>query len=60
MTVAAVAKLAAFWAIWNAQAEPRPEPDAWRVVNRPCLHVGVRPHTDGDGIAVTVQVSVCE
>lgn len=57
MTLLTVARYAVLVALWRLEV-PHVERGAWRIVETRALHVGVRPHTDGNGVAVTLQVSV--
>lgn len=61
MTIHAIAHLVSWWLFWHpAVAEPE-EARPLRLIDRPCLHVGVRPAASfGEGVAVTVQVSACD
>ena len=60
MTLRAVAHAATLWVLWHyAQPWPAWEMRAWRIVERPSLHVGIRPAADwGNGVGLTLQVSV--
>ena len=59
MTLVAVAHAAAVWIIMHVEPRPPDEPRPWRLIDEPCLHVGLRPASDGAGAAVTVQISTC-
>lgn len=59
MTLVAVAHVAAVWIIMHVEPHAPEEPRPWRLVDEPCLHVGIRPATDGEGVALTLQVSIC-
>lgn len=58
MTLLAVARYAALWAVMNAQPAEAPEPGAWRLVTTPTVHIGLRPAASwGEGAGLTLQVS---
>lgn len=60
MTILAVARYAVWVAALRIARPDLPEGKALRIVDKPCLHVGVRPHSDALGdAAVTIQVTTC-
>lgn len=58
--IRAVARIAVWWCFWHAQPAPADAP-GWdgRIITRPCAHLGMRPATDGSGVAVTAQYTFC-
>lgn len=64
LTLVAVARAAVFAAIWRVPLAEPPEPQAWRLIDTPSVHLGVRPALDisrGDelpAIGLTVQLTV--
>lgn len=67
MTPVAVAKAAVtvgaralFWCVLHAHGAEPTDPEPFRLYTSPCLHVGLRPHSDAVGdAAVTLQVTAC-
>jgi hypothetical protein len=53
----ALARLAVATAIWRVPLPDLPAPPVWRVVERPELHVGVRPVYDVGGVGLSIQVT---
>ena len=59
MTLLVLARMAVMAAIWRVPLLEPSEPHAWRLVETPDLHVGVRPAFDlGNGVGLTIQVSL--
>lgn len=59
MTIHPIAKALAWWLFWHPMAAPDDDARPIRLVDKPCLHVGVRPHGDPGEAAITVQVTAC-
>lgn len=60
MTIRPLAKVLAWWLFWHPPAPV--DADAWdgRILTRPCLHIGLRPHSDALGdVALTLQITTC-
>ena len=57
--IRAVARLPLWWVLMHLAPAHPPEPSAWRIVETPSMHVGVRPAASwGEGVGLTIQVTV--
>lgn len=59
MTLLAVARACVLAAMWRIEATAPEATGAARLVERPCLHIGLRPAAANEGMGLTVQVSLC-
>lgn len=54
----ALARACVLACAWRIEPAAPVDVDAWRIVATRAVHLGVRPHTDGIGVALTVQVTL--
>ena len=59
MTLHPLARVLWWWLLWHPAAPLADDARPVRLIDRPCLHVGVRAHAAGCGAAITLQVSGC-
>lgn len=59
MTLLAVARAAVLAAMWRLEAAAPEGPGPLRLVDRPCLHLGIRPAAANEGVGLTLQMTGC-